>query len=120
MCAKRETVVHAFCECLISTDVWRWVFLLINKLYSTPIVFSSRLVLFRHGLPRGKQFHKPNALASVIIKITLNEWWAARNRATFEGKLVSAENVLRAIEGRLRFRVKAASNLSDRQAFIQA
>jgi len=47
--------------------------MLINKLYTTPILLTNPLILLRHGLPRGKQVHFSNELSSFLIKLTLNE-----------------------------------------------
>ena len=45
---------------------------------------SPPTVLFKHGLPPGDK--RSIVLVHVIINVTLNEIWAARNLATVENK----------------------------------
>ena len=45
---------------------------------------SPSTILFKHGLPTGDK--RSIALVHVIINVTLNEIWAARNLATFGNK----------------------------------
>ena len=85
-CGEKETIPHTFCACRLVSPVWSWVSKLINKLYTTPILLTNPLILLRHGLPRGKHFHFSNELCSFLIKLTLNELWAARNLGTLESK----------------------------------
>ena len=83
-CGEKETISHAFCVCALVSPVWSWVLNLINKLYDTPILLTSPIVLLQQGLPNSKQFHLSNELSSFLIKLTLNELWAARNLDTCE------------------------------------
>ena len=119
-CGERESISHAFCECRLVSPVWGWMSTLVNRLYSTPITFTNSLILFRHELPRGKQFSKPNELCSVLIKITLNELWAARNLGTFESKRSTVSSIIAKIKARIRFRIKAAFNHSVRPDFLKS
>ena len=54
---------------------------------------SPPMILFKHGLPTGDK--RSIALVHVIINVTLNEIWVARNLATFENKQQSASATIR-------------------------
>ena len=76
MCSQIETTTHVFCDCVLTTPVWRWVSSVINCLYSTPVALTPQIILLCHGLPRGKhgkQFHQPNRIAAFLVKLILNE-----------------------------------------------
>ena len=119
-CGEKETISHAFCACRLVSPVWSWVSTLINKLYVTPILLTNPLILLRHGLPRGKQFHYSNELCSFLIKLTLNELWAARNLGTFESKRPTFHTIISKIKARIRHRIRAAFNFSPRPDFIKS
>ena len=109
MCGQTETFSHALCECTVSPQVWDWSLNLINMFYATPLPFSPALALFQCGLPTGQQHFSSNALARYIIKLTLNELWAARNVFTFENKPLTAPNIIAKVKSRIRFRLQSAS-----------
>ena len=119
-CGEKETLSHAFCACHLVSPVWGWVSTLINKLYVTPILLTNPLILLCHGLPSGKQFHLSNELSSFLIKLTLNELWAARNLGTFESKRPSPQAIISKIKARIRHRIRAAFNFSNRPDFIKS
>ena len=48
------------------------------------------------------------ALVHVIINVSLNEIWAARNLATFENKQQTPSAIIHKIKHRLRQRIRAA------------
>lgn len=73
------------------------------------------MILFKHGLPTGDK--RSIALAHVIINITLNEIWAARNLATFDSKQQPATATIRKIQHRLRQHVRAAYNYNNVPVF---
>ena len=94
-----ESFSHALCECTSLPQVWLWVFALINKFFPIPLAPSLPTILFKHGLPTGDRHSI--ALVHVIINVTLNENWVARNLVTFENKLQLAMATIRKIKHRL-------------------
>ena len=101
------------------SPVWSWVSKLINKLYDTPILLTSPIILLQQGLPQAKQFSLSNELSSFLIKITLNELWAARNLDTFESKRPTVRTIIAKIKARIRHGVNAAFNISPDPEFFQ-
>ena len=73
------------------------------------------MILFKHGLPSSDK--RSIALAHVIINITLNEIWSARNLATFDKKQQPVAATVRKIKQRLRQRIRAAYNYNDLPVF---
>ena len=59
-------------------------------------------MLLQQGLPQGKYFHFSNELSSFLIKLTLNELWAARNLGTFESKRPPVQTIISKIKARIR------------------
>ena len=93
---------------------------LINKLYPTTITLNNSLILFRHGLPSGTRFAMANELCTVLIKITLNELWAARNLGTFESRRPAVASIINIIKARIRARIKAAFHYAPRPEFLKS
>ena len=120
MCSQIETTTHVFCDCVLTTPVWRWVSAVINRLFSNPVALTPQLILLCHGLPRGKQNRQPNRIAAFLIKLTLNELWAARNQYTFENTRPTSQGVINKIRSRVRFRVKAAFDFTVAPDFIKS
>ena len=120
MCSPIETTTHVFCDCVLTTPVWRWVSSVINRLFSNPVALTPQLILLCHGLPRGKQHRQPNRIAAFLIKLTLNELWAARNQYTFENTRPTSQGVINKIKSRARFRVKAAFDFTVAPDFIKS
>ena len=114
-CGKLESFSHALCECTSVPQVWLWAFTLINKFFSITLAPSPPTILFKHGLPPGDK--RSIALVHVIINVTLNEIWAARNLATFENKQQPASATIRKIKHRLRPRISAAYNYNNIPVF---
>ena len=119
-CGEPETISHAFCSCRLVSPVWSWVSTLINRLYDKPLLLTNPIILLRHGLPQGKHHLFSNELSSFLIKITLNELWAARNLDTFESKRPSVHTIISKIKGRIRHRVRAAYNISSGPDFFKS
>lgn len=71
--------------------------------------------MFKHGLPTGDKHSI--ALVHVIINVTLNEIWAARNLATFENLQQLASATIRKVKHRLRQRIRAAYNFNNITVF---
>ena len=94
------------------SPVWSWVSKLINKLYDKPLLLTNPVILLRHGLPQGKNFHFSNKLTSFLLKLTLNELWATRNLDTFESKRPSVQTIISKIKARIRHRIHAAHNIA--------
>ena len=67
----------------------------------TPIFITNSLILLQQGLPQGKQFFLSNKLGSFLIKITLNELWAARNLDTFKSKWPSVRTIIAKIKAHM-------------------
>ena len=93
---------------------------LIDKQYSTHLVLNLFLIFLRHGLPQGNRFSRSNEVCSFLIKLTLNELWAARNLGTFESKRPTVSVIVSKIMARMRHRVKAAFQFSPRSEFLKA
>lgn len=104
-CGERETISHAFCSSRLVSPVWSWMSNLINQ-------FSESIILLRQGLPQGSSWAHSNAITSFLIKLTLNELWAARNLDTFESKRPSAQTIISKIKTRIRQRIKAAFHIT--------
>ena len=119
-CGEKETLSHAFCACHLVAPVWSWVSTLINRLYDQPIFLTNAIILLRHGLPQGKQNHFSNELSSFLIKLTLNELWAARNLDTFESKRPSVQTIISKLKARIRHRITAAYNISPGPDFFKS
>ena len=119
-CGEKETISHAFCACALVSPVWSWVSKLINTLYDKPISLTNPIILLQQGLPNGKQFHLSNELSSFLIKLTLNELWAARNLDTFESKRPSIQAIISKIKTRIRHRIRAAYNISPGPDFFKS
>ena len=119
-CGEPESISHAFCACRLVSPVWSWVSTLINKLYDQPLFLSNPIILLRQGLPQGKHFHYSNKLSSFLIKLTLNELWAARNLGTFESKRPSVQTIIAKIKARIRHRILAAYNVSPNPDFFKS
>ena len=119
-CGEKETISHAFCACALVSPVWSWVSNLINKLYDTPILLTSPTILLQQGLPKGKQFHLSNELSSFLIKLTLNEMWAARNFHNFESKRPSVQTIVSKIKTHICHRIRAAYNISPGPNFFKS
>ena len=115
-CGERKTTLHAFCECNLVSPVWSWMSTLINKLYPNPII----LILFRHGLPSCKRFATANELCSVLIKITLNKLWAARNLGTFESRRPVIVSIINIIKARICTRIRAAFHFVPHPDFLKS
>ena len=77
------------------------------------------MILLRQGLPHGKKFHLSNELSSFLIKLTLNELWAARNLGTFESKRPSVQTIISKIKARIRHRILAAYHISPGPEFFK-
>ena len=118
-CGETETISHAFCDCRLVSPVWSWVSTLINQLYPTPITVTNKLLLFRQGLPSGNTYLPSNRISSFLIKLTLNELWAARNLGTFESKRPTALSIISKIKTRIRHRINSAFNFSARPDFLK-
>ena len=114
-CGITESFSHALCECTNVPQVWLWAFTLINNLFTTPLAPSPTMILFKHGFPSSDK--RSIALAHVIINITLNEIWSARNLATFDKKQQPVAATVRKIKHRLRQRIRAAYNYNDLPVF---
>ena len=119
-CGETETISHAFCACNLVSPVWSWVSKLINKFYDTPIFLTNSIILLQQGLPQGKQFFISNELSSFILKLTLNELWAARNLDTFESKRPAVRTIIAKIKARIRHRVNAAFHISPGPDFFKS
>ena len=96
-------------------QVWLWAFTLINKFFSITLAASPPTILFKHGLPTGDK--RSIALVHVIINVTLNEIWAAKNLATFENTQQPASATIRKVKHRLRQRIRAAYNFNNIPVF---
>ena len=81
----------------------------------TPLAPSPTMIFFKHGFPLSDK--RSIALAHVIINITLNEIWSARNVATFDKKQQPVAVTVRKIKHRLRQRIRAAYNYNDLPVF---
>ena len=119
-CGELESISHAFCACHLVSPVWSWVSTLINKLYDNPIFLTNPIILLQQGLPQGKNFHFSNELSSFLIKLTLNELWAARNLGTFESKRPSVQTIISKIKARIRHRILAAHHISHGPDFSKS
>ena len=84
-------------------QVWDWSLNLINLLYDSPLTFLLALALFQWGLPTGQQHSCSNAIAEYIIKVTLNELWAARSVFTFENKHLRAMTIIAKVKPAFAF-----------------
>ena len=98
-CRKLESFSNALCECTSVPQVWLWVFALINKFFPIPLGPSPPTILFKHSLPTGDRHSF--ALVHVIINVTLNEIWVARNLVTFANKLQLATATIQKIKHHL-------------------
>ena len=114
-CGKRKSFSHALCECTSVPQVWLWAFRQLNKFFSVTLAPSPPTILFKHGLPTGD--NRSLALAHVIINVTLNEIWAARNLATFEHKQQPSTAIIHKIKHRLRQCIRAAYNHNNVPVF---
>ena len=83
--------------------------------FSITLAPSPPSILFKHGLPTGDKHSI--ALVHVIINVTLNEIWAARNLATFENLQQPASATIRKVKHRLRQRIRAAYNFNNIPVF---
>ena len=119
-CSEPESISHAFCACSLVSPVWSWVSTLINKLYDTPLLLTNSIILLQQGLPQGRHFHFSNELSSFLIKLTLNELWAARNLGTFESKRPPVQTIISKIKARIRHRIQAAHNISPGPDFSKS
>jgi len=111
-CGEIETISHAFCARNLLSPVWSWVSKLINKFYDSPVLLTNPIVLLQQGLPQVQQFFLSNALSSFLIKLTLNELWAARNLDTFESKRPSVRTIIAQIKARIRHRIRPAFHIA--------
>ena len=118
LCGQRETINHAFCECSNVSPVWDWLTVLIQKLHPSPISLNPNIILLRDGLPGGRQTLS-NLITSFLIKLALNELWAARNLFTFEGKRLRAPSIIAKIKPRIRLRITVAFNFYPRLEFLK-
>ena len=114
-CGKRESCSHALCECTSVPQVWLWAFTLINKFFSITLAPLPPSILFKHGLPTGNKHSI--VLVHVIINVTLNEIWAARNLATFENSQQPASATICKVKHLLRQRIRAAYNFNNSPVF---
>ena len=73
------------------------------------------MIFFKHGFPSNDKHSI--ALAHVIINITHNEIWSARNLATFDQKQQPVTATIRKIKHRLRQRIRAPYNYNDLPVF---
>ena len=119
-CGEPESISHAFCACRLVSPVWSWVSTLINKLYDTPIFLTNPIILLQQGLPQGKHFHFSNELSSFLIKLTLNELWAAGNLGTFESKQPSVQTIISKIKTCIRHRILVAHHISHGPDFSKS
>ena len=119
-CGEKETISHAFCACHLLSRLWRWVSKLINKLYDTPILLTNPLILLHHGLPCGKSFYFSNELSSFLIKLTLNELWAAQNLDVFESKRPSVQTIISTIKTHICHRINTADHISPGPDFLKS
>ena len=117
---EKGTISHAFCACRLVSPVWSWVSKLIDKLYDTPILLTNPLILLRQGLLRSNQSYFFNELSSFLIKLTLNELWAARNLDTFESKRPSVQTIIFKIKARIGHRINAAYHISPGPDFFKS
>ena len=62
-------------------------------------------------------FNLPQVFVHVIINVTLNEIWAARNLATFENSQQPASATIRKVKHRLRQWIRAAYNFNNIPVF---
>ena len=93
---------------------------LINKLYDKPISHTNPIILLQQGLPQGKHFHFSNELSSFLIKLTLNELWAAGNLGTFESKQPSVQTIISKIKTCIRHRILVAHHISHGPDFSKS
>ena len=119
-CGEPESISHAFCACRLVSPVWSWVSTFFNKLYDTPIVLTNPIILLQQGLPEGKNFHFSNELSSFLIKLTLNELWAAWNLGTFESRRPSVQTIISKIKACIRHRILAAHHISHGPDFSKS
>ena len=120
ICSQVETFSYVFCECTHSPAVWTWIVAILNKLYAKPLVFSPALVLFKQGLPAGARASRSNELTRVLINITLNALWAARNLRTFESIPTDAQTIIQQIKYKISTRIRAAYHFNSTQDFLSS
>ena len=116
LCGQRETITHAFCECSHVSPVWAWLSTIIFKIHRSRFDLTHNIILLRDGLP-GDRHAINNQLISFLIKITLNELWAARNLFTFEKKRLPTTAIIDKIKARIRLRIQAAFHFWPRPDF---
>ena len=98
--------------------VWSWVSTLINKLYNQLLLLTNPLILLRQGLPQGKQFHFSIELTSFLIRLTLNELWAAWNLVTVKSKGPSVQTIISKIKACICQRILAAHHIFPGPSFL--
>ena len=120
ICGSPETIQHVFHDCTNASPVWRWISPLINKVYNRTIPLTKPIILLGHGLPNSPPDRPAYYLSLCILRISLNEIWAARNKSTFDRKTDAPDNIIKRISARLRHRLLAAFHLTHRSDFIKA
>lgn len=102
ICGKTETIEHCFLGCPRVVKVWDYFSPLFRVLLDSPFSISPTSIYYPFSLDQSTT----SISLSNFLKATIIYWcWLARNKATFEGSLLSSNAIIDLIKKDVQLRI---------------
>ena len=116
-CNRKETIAHCFINCKRAKRVWSLLVPTLSALLTTTFVVNVNTIFF-FMWPSASA--KADRLARFLIKSTLYQLWAFRNRTTFHGGTDDERAIVRSLNADISLRLRADHFRLSPQNFTRA
>ena len=116
-CNRKETIAHCFINCKRAKRVWSLLVPTLSALLNTTFVVNVNTIFF-FMWPSASA--KADRLARFLIKSTLYQLWAFRNRTTFHGGTDDERAIVRSLTADISLRLRADHFHLSPQNFTRA